>query len=138
MADTVITSTLADSVLALMVVNGYFGLGVNATDSTVECAGTDYARVAFTASTDVGVAEDYSESAVVVGRDQPSAVVIDFGTVGTGGWGTIYWLQFFAASSGGTPIMAAKLPTPQVTAAGNTITMPIGNLKFIAKGGTAA
>lgn len=138
MPDTVISSTLADSALALMVVDGYFGLGTNATDSTIEATGTGYARVAFTASTDVGAAEDYSESAVVIGRDQASTVVVDFGTVGAGGWGTLYWLQFFAASTGGSPVIAAKLTTAQLTAAGNTVTIPIGNLKFIAKAGTAA
>jgi hypothetical protein len=136
MVATYLSAGRADDVLAVMVVDGYFGLGTNETDPTIECAGTDYARVAFTASTDVGAAANYTVAAVVVGRKQTSAVLVDFGTVGAGGWNTLYWLLVFDASTGGSPTMAAPLTAAQVTAAGNTITIPIGNMRFIAKGGT--
>lgn len=137
--DSVLDSAIADAMLAVLTGSDlWLGLGTDTADPTIEATGTDYVRVLLATATGWDAAADYSETVdavlTVIGRLQQNAAEIVMGTVGAGGWGTLYWLQFWSASSAGTLQAAARLTNPQVTVEGNDVKIPASNLRTILKG----
>lgn len=84
-----------------------------------EETGTDYARVEITfgAAASVGEVSTSSNSAAV-----------DFGTAGSGGWGTVDYVAIFDASTAGNMLAAGALTNARTISAGDPVKFNIGEL----------
>lgn len=87
-----------------------------------EVSGTGYAREAIT--------NDATNFPAASGGAKSNGVVVDFGTVGAGGWGQVGSFGLFDASSGGNLLYYGSLGTPKTLDAGDEVTFPIGALDF--------
>lgn len=87
-----------------------------------ELSGTGYARVALPAALTLFNATQGGTSGASSGTDgeTENASVIQFPTVGAGGWGVAVGLGVYEAASGGLPIMAKALSTARPMAEGDT------------------
>jgi hypothetical protein len=87
-----------------------------------ECSGTDYARV----STTFG-------AAATVGQVITSAnsAAIDFGTAGSGGWGTVTHFAIYSALTSGTLLATGELTTARTISATDPVKFNIGECKII-------
>lgn len=89
-----------------------------------EVSGTGYARV----EVDAG-SEEWGRSGSVVSNLN----AIDFGTVGSGGWGTLtHFALVDTASGSGNILFAAELAVSQPTAEGNPVSFQAGDLTVTA------
>lgn len=87
-----------------------------------ELSGAGYARVAIAASLTAFNATQGGTSGASSGTDgaTENPAIIQFATVGAGGWGVAVGLGVYEAASGGLPIMAKALSTARPMAEGDT------------------
>jgi hypothetical protein len=85
-----------------------------------EVSGTDYAPVAVT--------NNATNWPAASGGAKSNGTVIDFGTVGSGGWGQVGSFGVWDASTSGNLLYYGSLGTPKTLDAGDTCTFPIGSL----------
>lgn len=92
--------------------------------NTNECTGTGYARVAVT---------NNGTSWTVTGNAVTNDNIIDFGTAGAGGWGTVTHFAIVSSASGaGDILFSGALTTPKTINAGDPVTFPAGSLSTTA------
>lgn len=86
-----------------------------------ELSGAGYARVAIAASLTAFNATQGGTSGASSGTDgaTENASVIQFATVGAGGWGTAAGFALYEAASGGSPVMAKALTTSRTLIEGD-------------------
>jgi hypothetical protein len=91
-------------------------------DGGAECTGTDYAResTTFGAATTAGQVITSANSAA-----------IDFGTAGSGGWGTVTHFAIYSAITDGTLLGTGELDTPRPIVATDPVKFNIGECKMI-------
>lgn len=87
--------------------------------SVTEPSGGSYARVA--------VALNGSVFPAASGRQAVSASAVTFPTA-SASWGTLPYVAFYTAASGGSLLFHDQLPTAVVVASGDTPTIPAGGL----------
>jgi hypothetical protein len=87
-----------------------------------ECTGTDYAResVTFGAAATVGQVITSANSAI-----------IDFGTAGSGGWGTVTHFAIYSAITDGTLLGTGELSEARAIVATDPVKFNIGECKMI-------
>lgn len=93
--------------------------------NTNETTGTSYARVPVT--------NDAAHWPAASGGVKSNGQVIDFGTVGAGGWGTVtYWAIVSTASGAGNILFSGPLNASHVLAASDTFQFGIGAITITA------
>ena len=102
----------------------YVGLFVGDPDvAGVEVSGTNYARVST-------VPADWNQATSADPSVTSNLNVVDFGTIGAGGWGTPDYFGLFDSSSGGVHSISGSITVPKLLSAGLITQYPADALRI--------